>query len=304
MAEVSRTVSLLLSPRAVTWTGLVVNVLLAAAKLIAGAVFGSQAIFADGLHSGSDMVTDLAVLAGLRASQRPADRTHHFGHRRIGTLVAMFVGAALMLAAGGVAFRAVVSLHGPAARERSLLPLALAVATIPVKELLYRMSRYAGRKAGELSLLANAWHHRGDALSSLAAAAGLTVVAVGGPSWAYMDAVTAVALSGLLAGVAWKIIHRSADELTDRAPGAVVMKAIERAVAATPGVQGFHAVRARRLGGLISTDVHVLVDPTLTVRRGHDIASAVQESIRDTVGNVIDVNVHVEPYEPDGTEPA
>lgn len=289
----------LLTPRSVTWGGLVANVLLAVGKVLAGLLCHSQAILADGFHSLSDLVTDVAVLAGLRMSERPADGTHPYGHRRISTLVAMCVGAALLAAAGCIAVDAVVSIPRPHVPITSLWPLAMALATIPVKEGLFHLTRFVGRRAGDVSLTANAWHHRSDAFSSIAAAAGLTVVAVGGQKWAFVDHLTALVLSAFLAAAALRIIRVSAAELIDRAPHAATVSAIERAVAGTDGVRDYHAVRARQLGGKVSVDIHVLVHPGLTVKEGHDIATVVEESVRAAEPNVIEIVVHVEPWEAD-----
>jgi cation diffusion facilitator family transporter len=297
MADVDATSRSVLTPRSVTWLGMILNAALGAAKILAGWLFASQAILADGLHSFSDLVTDLAVLAGLGMSARPADGAHPYGHRRVSTLVAMFVGAALLVAAGSIAYGGVLSVRHPGQPVASLLPLALAAATVPVKELLFRLTRQVGRRTGNLSLLANAWHHRSDAFSSIGAAAGLTVVAVGGAKWAFVDGLTAVALSVFLATAAVRIIRASADELIDRAPGKTVLAGIERAVANTGGVRSHHAVRARQLGGKVAVDIHVLVDPELTVREGHDIATAVEQIVQQADPNVVEVVVHIEPCE-------
>lgn len=288
-----------LSPRGVTTLGLVIDALLAVTKVLAGWLCASQAILADGFHSASDLVTDVAVLAGLGMSQRPADPDHPFGHRRISTLVALFIGAGLAVLAGSVAYRAVVSLRAAPAPTGSLVPLALAAASIPVKELLYHLTRRVGRRTGDVSLVANAWHHRSDAFTSIAAAAGLTVVAVGGAEWAFVDGLTAVVLAAFLAVAAGRIVWTSAAELIDRAPGEATMAAIEQAVRRTEGVRDYHAVRARHVGGKVDMDVHVLVDPALTVREGHDIASAVEDHVRGADPNVVEVVVHVEPCEED-----
>jgi cation diffusion facilitator family transporter len=146
MADVDATSRSVLTPRSVTWLGMILNAALGAAKILAGWLFASQAILADGLHSFSDLVTDLAVLAGLGMSARPADGAHPYGHRRVSTLVAMFVGAALLVAAGSIAYGGVLSVRHPGQPVASLLPLALAAATVPVKELLFRLTRHVGRR--------------------------------------------------------------------------------------------------------------------------------------------------------------
>ncbi len=296
----SRTTAAVLTPRSVTWLGMAVNIALALVKLLGGWAFGSQAILADGVHSLSDLVSDVAVLAGIRVSERPADQGHPWGHRRVSTMVAMFVGSMLLALGGGVAYNAIVSFREVRDPLTSFVPLGLALATIPAKELLFRLTRRVGRQVGDISLAANAWHHRSDAFSSIAAAVGLTVVAIGGPGWAFVDELTALVLSAFLIVAAGHIMWSAGRELVDRAPNSAILDAIDRAIRETSGVRDHHAVRARQIGGKVTMDVHILVDPHLTVRQGHDIASTVQESVKNADGNIVDVNVHVEPWEQSG----
>ena len=290
-----------LSPQATTWLGLVVNCVLAGGKLAAGILCSSQIILADGLHSASDLITDVAVLAALRISRRPADRGHPYGHERFATLVAMFVGAALLGGGAVIATGAIRILRNPELMSpvTSIVPLLLAMATIPIKEALFRITRRVGQRSGNTAVTANAWHHRSDAFSSIAAAAGLGAVAVGGAQWAFLDPMVATVLATLLIMAAARIIRDSASELVDSAPAAATLEAIRTAVAEARGVAGYHAFRARRIGGKIAIDVHVQVDPELTVREGHDIASAVQEQVSGADPTVVETIVHIEPSEPD-----
>ena len=289
-----------MTPGGVTWLGLVVNALLSLGKILTGLLFGSQAIFADGLHSSSDLVTDVAVLAGLRVSDKPADPEHPYGHRRVSTLVAMFVGAMLLAAAGWIAYSAIESLHHPIDRDVDpTWPLAMAVLSIPAKEILYQLTRRVGRAVGDASLVANAWHHRTDAFSSVAAAAGLAAVLVGGARWAFLDGVTAIVLAAFLSVVAVRILRDASGELIDRAPAPGSQEAIRAAVLQTPGVRSYHALRARQSGGKIAADIHVQVDADLTVWEGHEIATQVRSEIRNADPDVIEVIVHIEPYDPD-----
>ncbi len=284
------------SPAGVTLLGLAVNVLLSTAKIVAGLVCCSQAILADGLHSLSDLVTDIAVLTGIRISSRPADERHHYGHRRAMTLVTAVLGIMLLVAAGIVGYRALreftVKLPPPI---RATLPLVLAVVSVLVKELLYRLTVRVGRRFGDMSVVANAWHHRSDALTSIVAAAGLTAVMIGGQKWRFLDSATALVLGAFLAVVAWRILRDATGELMDRAPAPATLAEIRSAVEATDGVRGFHAFRARRLGERVEMDIHVLVDPELTVRNGHDIASDVRRQVEQRCPDVANVIVHVEP---------
>ena len=297
MKEDRRQTGLLTSPRGVTWLGLATNVALSAVKLVVGALFLSQTLIADGLHSASDLITDVAVLAGLRVSKKPADETHHYGHRRVSTLVGAFVGAVLLVAAVWIAFSAVRTLRHPRDRVLGMLPFAVAAASIPLKEALFWITRYVGRRAGNISLLANAWHHRTDAFTSVAAAAGLAGAALGGTNWAFLDPLTAIVLAAFLVVVSVRIIGEGASELIDRAPSPATLEGIEQAVAQTRGVRGYHAFRARKVGGKVEMDIHVQVDPNLTVREGHDVATAVRQKVVQADPNVVEVIVHIEPTE-------
>jgi len=279
----------------VTWVGLACNAVLAAGKVIAGLAFASQTILADGLHGASDLITDVAVLAGLGAAERPADGCHPYGHRRVGTLVAMFVGASLLAAALTIAFTALNSLHQPVESVGSLIPLGLAVVTIPVKEFLFRITRRVAVRDDNMALRANAWHHRSDAATSAAAAVGLAGVAAGGPQWAFLDPLMAIVLSAFLAVVSVRIVYQSASELVDRAPGQATLDGIREVLHRTDGVHDFHALRARQIGGKVAMDVHIQVDPDLTVAQGHEIARNLKRHIIEHDKRVVEVVVHVEP---------
>ena len=169
--------------------------------------------------------------------------------------------------------------------------------SVPLKEWLYRKTMHAGRGTGDLSLKANAWHHRTDAFVSVAAAAGLAGATFGGADWAFLDAATALVLAAFLIVVAARIMGQAAMELIDQAPSVAAQDAIRRTVADTPGVRSFHALRARQIGGRVAVDVHVQVEGDLSVRQGHDIAAAVKHSILNSDKQVMDVMVHIEPAE-------
>jgi len=277
------------------------NICLVTTKLIAGFLFNSQVIIADGLHGASDLITDVAVLAGLRVSKKPADTCHHYGHRRIATLVGMFVGASLLAATAVIMIQAIRSFHD-LTHNRTLdiqanLPFWLALATVPLKEILFRLTRRVGMRAKDASLIANAWHDRSDAMASIAAAVGLAAVMLGGRDWQFMDPLAATVVGAMLLPMAVNIIRDNAGELIDRAPEAQVLEQLERAIRRTGGVKDIYAFRARRIGGKIAMDVNVLVDPSLTVAQGHDIASEVRNAVQLESPDVIEVMVHIEPAE-------
>ena len=288
-----------ITPAGVTWVGLVVNVLLALAKMWVGLTLRSQTLLADGLHSVSDLVTDSAVLVGLRLSRRPADEDHHYGHGRVTTLVTVFVGAALLATAGWIVYNAIGTFRTPHDGTLGMVPFWVALVSIVPKEWLYHLTLKVGREAGDRSIVANAWHHRTDAFTSMAAAAGLAGVAFGGPDWAFLDQLTAVVLSAFLGVTAVRIIRESVAELIDVAPDRAVSDRIERAVAGTAGVLEFHTLRLRMMGGAIMLDVHVHVDPTLSVVEGHEIATEVRARLLNCGCDVAEAIVHVEPCERD-----
>ncbi len=287
----------MLTPRKVTWLGLLINILLAVVKLVAGFLCRSNAILVDGIHSASDLITDAVVLAGLRVSSRPADADHHYGHQRVATLSAMFIGAGLMSVGIYIAYKALIAMHLPDPNIRPNVPFWIALCSVPIKELLYQLTNRVAIRTNNIALRANAWHHRTDAFTSIAAAAGLAGVAFGGPDWYFLDHVTAVVLAAFLLYAAIGIIRESAGELIDQAPDKDVLAELQAIAIETPGVCDYHAVRARKHGGVIEMDIHIQVDRELPVWRGHDIATEVRRRIRNSEHDVREVIVHIEPHE-------
>ena len=284
------------TPFGVTLAGAGINVILAGGKIAAGIVFHCQTVLADGVHSLTDLVSDVAVLVGVRIGDRPADPSHPYGHRRVHTLTSLIIGVLLIGTGIMIGYRAIVSFMAEPEPIDGDWPLALALLTVPAKEWLYRWTRNVGRRVDNPSVIANAWHHRTDAFTSLAASAGIAGAMFLGPHWRVLDGVTALLLCGFLVVAAGRLIYDAAQELIDRAPDAAHLAALEQIVAETPGVVTFHACRARKIGGRLEMDLHVLVDETLSVREGHDIASTVKARIREEDPSVAEVVVHVEPF--------
>ena len=274
---------------------MLVNAALGALKVSVGVFAGAQTLIADGLHSISDLVTDAAVLAGLRVSSKPADDSHHYGHRRVTTLVTLFIGGILLAAAVWIVYRAIATYDEPHSSVRAGLAFWIAAGSVLPKEALYRVTRLVGVRAHDASVVANAWHHRTDAFTSIAAAAGLAGVALGGPDWAFLDHLTAAILAAFLGVAAIRFIGESVGELIDQAPSAEVTSCIGGAISGTPGVVYFHALRVRKMGGALSLDVNVHVDPEASVVEGHDIATAVHDRILACGCDVMEAVVHVEP---------
>jgi cation diffusion facilitator family transporter len=286
-----------MTPRTVTLAGLGVNAGLAAAKIAVGLLSGARALLADGFHSVSDLVSDGAVLLGLRYSGRPADEDHHYGHRRVATLVSLGVGLSLLGTAGWIIYDSITSYGSERGIEDGILPLAVALGSMVPKEALYHVTRRIGLKARDPSVVANAWHHRTDAFTSLAAAAGIAGATFGGERWAFLDGFTAALLAAFLAVAAGRIVRDAVCELTDRAPGGEMVRRIGEAIDDVHGVRSSHRLRVRSMAGALVLDVHILVDPHLSVYEGHDIATAVQERVESCGCDILEAVVHVEPYD-------
>lgn len=286
--------------RRVTWLGLWVNVVLGGAKVWAGFWAGSRALVADGLHSLTDLVSDAAVLFGLSVAARPPDPTHHYGHRKAQSLVTLFLAASLLLFCALLALDSLRALQGG---TPALVPgwpaLAVALASIGVKETLFRITRRVARAEGSHLLLANAWHHRTDSLSSLVAAAGIGGALVLGPDWAILDTLVGLGLAAWLAVEAIRLLRPAIDDLMDAAPGEAVVDDLREHILPMPGAVAYHDFRARRVGELIEVDFHLLVPPEMNIREAHVVAHQVKDEILERHPEVLDVLIHLEPALPE-----
>lgn len=288
--------------RRMTWIGLGTNLVLAGLKFAGGVIGHSQAVVADAVHTLSDIVTDIAILVGVRYWSRPADSSHPYGHRKVETLVTFGIGATLFAAGFGLLWNAVegLSLHDHGKSGLRVLPswpaLAAALLSIVCKESLYRWTSAVGRRVRSLPLVANAWHNRSDALSSIPAALAVGAVMID-PRLSFLDHVGAIVVSLMIFQAAIKIIRSSFGKLADAAAPQEKVEAIRSVVEGVEGVRDVHALRTRYLGCLnLEVDLHVLVDGGKTVREGHNIAGAVKARLLDSDPEIVDVVVHVEPY--------
>ncbi|MGI5863269.1 MAG: cation diffusion facilitator family transporter [Myxococcales bacterium] len=283
--------------RRVTVVGMLLNVVLAGLKLVAGIVGNSQAVVADAVHSFSDLATDVAVLIGMRFWSAPADEEHPHGHGRIETMVAAIIGVALGAAGVGIGYQGIATIDEPHAEAPGMIALAAALLSIVSKEWLYRWTVGVGRKAKSQAVIANAWHHRSDALSSLPAAVAVGVAALW-PALAIVDHIGAVLVAGFIVHAAWKITAPALGQLIDGGAPAPVRAEISSIALATPGVRLVHAVRTRYVGSGLHIDLHIQVDPEMSVREGHSISEEVKRRLIGDGPEVLDAIVHLEPYEP------
>lgn len=283
----------------VTIAGMIFNLVLSALKLIGGIIGGSQAIVADAIHSLSDMVTDVTILVGVRYWSRPADANHPHGHRRLEMMVTLAIGIILAVVAAGILRNAILTLNVKHDTSPRWIAFWAALVSIIVKEFLYQWTVRVGKNIKSAPLIANAWHHRSDALSSIPAALAVAGAAIN-PNWAFLDHVGAIVVSIFLFYAALKIVLPAFDRLIDRgAPEADVEK-IRAMAQNTDGVMSVHNIRTRYVGGTsLAVDLHIKVDKDITVKEGHDISEKVKEVLLEGGPDVVDVVVHMEPYRDD-----
>ncbi len=282
--------------RRVTWTGLAVNIALAVLKFVAGITGKSQAVVADAVHSLSDTGTDVAILIGVRYWSKPADRCHPHGHGRIELVVTSLIGAMLAIVAVGIGYNAITTIHEAPTAPPGRIAFAAAIISIIAKETLYRWTVTVGKRAKSPAVIANAWHHRSDGISAIPAALAVAVARIN-PSWSFVDHVGAVVVSLFILQAAWRIAAPAVGHLVDSGAPLEDLEHITRIARETDGVLPVPAVRTRHVGSGLEVDLHVLVAPSLTVREGHSIAGAVESRILDEGPDVVDVVVHVEPFE-------
>jgi cation diffusion facilitator family transporter len=287
--------------RKVTLIGSAVDLVLGVVKLIVGVIGSSQALVADGVHSLSDLATDFLVLFAAKHGSREADEEHPYGHARYETVMTVGLGAALIAVALGIAYDAVRRLFAP---ELLLHPgwmaLIVAVLSILAKEAVYVYTIRVARKLRSKLLRANAWHSRSDAISSAVVVVGVLGSMAG---LDYLDAIAAVGVAFMVAKIGWELAWHSVQELVDTALRPERIEAIRRVIMGVDGVQTMHMLRTRQMGGDALVDVHILVDPKVSVSEGHQIGETVRSRLIGDVPEVSDVTVHIDPEDDEFAAP-
>lgn len=283
--------------RRITWIGLTGNVAISALKFVVGIIGVSQAVVADAVHSLSDMSTDIAVLLGVRYWSNPADEGHPYGHGRIETMVTLALGIVLAVVAFGIGYNAISTVREEHITQPKWIAFIGAMASIVVKEILYRWTLAVGKRAKSTAVVANAWHHRSDALSSIPAAMAV-VVALIHPNLSFVDHIGALVVSLIILHASWSIVRPALGELADTGAPKHIRERIKVLVMEIEGVEEVHAVRTRQLGPGMHVDLHITVDGDMSVRKGHEVSETVKQQLLDNGPDVIDVVVHLEPCEP------
>ncbi len=279
--------------RRVTLVSLAINTLLAAGQVVIGIFGHSQALVADGIHTLSDIATDLLVLFAIKHGAKAADAEHPYGHGRIETAITVVLGAALIAVASGIAINAGIRLRQPGPLPLpDILTLWVAAVTILAKEGLYRYTVHAADRYQSNLLRANAWHHRSDAISSVIVFVGIVGSRAGYP---YLDALAALGVAMMITQIGWHLGWSAIKELIDTALSKEEVAKIRDAILGVQGVKALHMLRTRRTGGHALVDVHILVDSKISVSEGHYISETVRLHICEVLDSVSDVMVHIDP---------
>jgi len=287
--------------RRITWIGAICNLFLVGFKFAAGIWGHSSVIIADAVHSLSDLTTDVAILLCMRFWSRPADQEHPYGHAKIEALVTLFIGAVLAAVGLGLLYDAVHSLIGilDKTAERvppTWLPLTAALVSIVLKEWLYRVTVKVGMATKSTATIANAWHHRSDALSSIPAAAAIGACLLLGPHYTFLDPVGTVVVAMMIIYAAWKVSQPAFAALLDSGASELQCQAITEVIRSFAEVKHLHKLRTRYVGPTgLALDVHIHVDPNMSVTDAHALSHRIQNKLLQSGENIIDAFVHVEP---------
>lgn len=283
----------------VTWIGSVVNLLLLAFKFLAGILAGSAAMIADAVHSLSDFITDVVVILFVRLSNKPQDKDHDYGHGKYETLATAIIGIALLAVGAGICWDGLLSIKsvwdGEMLEAPGWLAFVAAIVSIVSKEILFRYTVVVGRKTNSAAVVANAWHHRSDALSSIGTAVGIGGAIMLGPSWRILDPLAAVVVSFFIMKVSVTLFKPCIDDLTERSLPDDVEMQIEKIANEIPGVSELHNLRTRRIGNHYAIEMHVRMDGHLTLNEAHAKASQIEQKLRASFGQQTHIGIHVEP---------
>lgn len=284
----------------VTWVGFVVNAVLSLAKVAAGIIGNSGAMIADGVHSISDFITDIIVLVFIGVSSRGENENYRYGHGKFETFATMLISFALIAVAVGLFVSSASSIwdavNGKMLPEPGMIAFVMAIVSIVTKEWLFQYTRIAGEQINSTALVANAWHHRSDAFSSIAVLIGIGCAMFLGESWRILDPVAALIVSVFIFMVAWRLAVPSVKELLEVSLPDAVNAEIGEEIKNVSGVRAFHHLRTRKNGNIYIMDFHIKVDPSLTIVEAHDIANDVENALKAKYGASAIVNVHIEPY--------
>ena len=283
----------------VTLIGSVGNAVLLTFKFIAGMLGHSSAMIADAVHSLSDFLTDVLVLVFVRISSKPQDTSHDYGHGKFETIASFLIALALIAAAIGIilsgSMKLATWLKGGQLEAPGTLALWAALLSIVIKEILYRYTAARGKALESQVMIANAWHHRSDALSSIGAAIGIGGAIILGNRWTVLDPLASIVVGAMLIKVAAELLKTSMGDLTECSLPAETEEEIIRIIQSYPDVQQPHNLRTRRIGNRIAIEAHVRMDGNLSLHKAHERATSIEQKLKERFGPQTHVTIHMEP---------
>ncbi len=281
------------SIRSITLWGGLVNFLLLALKIASGLLIHSSALLADGFHSLSDLASDFIVLAGSKISHKPPDETHPYGHKRFETIASLGVGFILLLVGLGFIWSAGNAIFKGKVNYPGFLMLVVAGISVAAKEIIFFFTRKISKKTHSSSLYANAWHHRSDSLSSLAVLIGAIASLFG---WGHADHAATVLVGLMIVGVSGKILYEGLIEITEHSADKESIQKIQYILDGEKEALSWHALRTRKVGGELFVDVHICVDPTLSIQHGHEICEQIEKKIKRDLIKPVNILIHLDPF--------
>ncbi|MFR6202619.1 MAG: cation diffusion facilitator family transporter [Bacteroides fragilis] len=283
----------------VTIVGSIMNFLLLVFKFFAGIAGHSAAMLADAVHSLSDFITDIVVIVFVRIAGKPEDKGHDYGHGKYETLATAIIGLLLLCVGFGIFWNGASSIYtflwGGQLESPGVVALVAALVSIVSKEILYQYTVIQGKKLNSQAVIANAWHHRSDALSSIGTAIGIGGAILLGDHWRVLDPVAAVVVSFFIMKVSVRLLIPCVDELLEKSLPEDVEKEIEQTVLSFPGVSQPHHLRTRRIGNYYAIELHVRMDGKITLEEAHSTATAIENKLKEMFGKGTHVGIHVEP---------
>jgi cation diffusion facilitator family transporter len=282
--------------KSITYLSIAVNIALSVIKIAIGFLAASLAMIADGIHSLSDLATDVAVLLGLRLGSKQPDEGHPYGHGRAETFSAGLIALVLIFVGGVMMYYATKAIARDEVTEPRLAVLIAAILSIVSKEWLYRRTQKVAIQSHSAALYANAWHHRSDALSSIAVVIGFISLELG---FGHGDQVAAIAVGLMIIWVGVRIIGDSLRELTEGAVDADTIEQIKNIISTNTSIRQWHRLRTRTVGREVFLDLHILVDPDLSIAAAHQIAESLEGALHKQITRPVNITVHIEPDVPE-----
>ena len=283
----------------VTIWGSVVNLILLVFKFVAGIVGHSSAMIADAVHSLSDFITDIIVVIFVRISGKPEDEDHEYGHGKYETLATAIIGAILLIVGIGILVNSTTSIidvfHGKELEAPSMLALVAAVVSILLKEVIYQYTVFKGKKLNSKAVIANAWHHRSDAFSSIGTLIGISGAIFLGVRWRVLDPIAALVVSAFIIKVSIGLIKPCLDELLEKSLPKEIENKIVSIILSNPEVTAPHHLRTRHIGNHIAIEVHIRMDGSMTLNNAHEITKKIEASLKEEFGKDTHIGIHMEP---------